>query len=276
MTADFSYDPVTAQDESAATGRTAEIFADIRQTMGIPLITSIWRGLADMGDSLETVWCAAKPIYLSGCVEPALERVVQQSGLPVPRPLAPARFARNGIDSTKLDAIRTIVRAYNRSNGLNMVALAALTAPASGSKTPGRARALPAWGPFPPLLAREAIDSHTWDVIRQVNAIGASGTDAHVATLWRHLGHWPGLLALVSSAFASAHADGAIVKAAGRMIGLVQQEAVQLAAWRAEGLALSDQARRTLTGYVTSPTQVARMVTIGYALENWLPRSGHS
>ena len=41
MSADFSYDPVTAIDEATATGVTAEIFADIRQTMGIPLITSI-------------------------------------------------------------------------------------------------------------------------------------------------------------------------------------------------------------------------------------------
>ena len=66
MTKDFSYDPVTAVDEATATGATAEIFADIRETMGIPILTSIWRGLADMDDSLSTVWSAAKPIYLSG------------------------------------------------------------------------------------------------------------------------------------------------------------------------------------------------------------------
>ena len=51
MSDDFAYDPVTAVDEASATGRTAEIFADIRETMGIPLVTSIWRGLADMDGS---------------------------------------------------------------------------------------------------------------------------------------------------------------------------------------------------------------------------------
>ena len=55
MGKDFSYDPVTAVDEATATGETAEIFADIRQTMAIPLVTSIWRGLASIDDSLPEV-----------------------------------------------------------------------------------------------------------------------------------------------------------------------------------------------------------------------------
>jgi hypothetical protein len=52
VTVDFAYDPVTAIDESSAVGDTAVLFADIRQTMGIPLVTSIWRGLAGMDDML--------------------------------------------------------------------------------------------------------------------------------------------------------------------------------------------------------------------------------
>jgi hypothetical protein len=42
MTVDFAYDPVTAMDEATATGETAVLFAEIRQTMRIPLVTSIW------------------------------------------------------------------------------------------------------------------------------------------------------------------------------------------------------------------------------------------
>ena len=64
--ADFSYDPVTAISENEAKGKTAEIFEDIRNTMNIPLITSIWRGLASMDNSLEDIWLLTKPIYLSG------------------------------------------------------------------------------------------------------------------------------------------------------------------------------------------------------------------
>lgn len=80
----FSYDPVTAIDEASATGQTAETFADIHRTTGIPLVTSIWRGLAGMGESLSQVWALAKPIYASGLPAHALERVIAQA--PLPRP----------------------------------------------------------------------------------------------------------------------------------------------------------------------------------------------
>ena len=66
MTVDFAYDPVTAMDEATATGETAVLFAEIRQTMRIPLVTSIWPGLAGMDDSLPMAWAAAKPIYERG------------------------------------------------------------------------------------------------------------------------------------------------------------------------------------------------------------------
>lgn len=272
MSADFSYDPVTAVDESTATGATAEIFADIRETMGIPLVTSIWRGLAEMGDSLHTVWNAAKPIYLSGHSERALARVIEQTGLPMAEPLAPTQLACVGIDDAQLDSIRTIVDAYNRSNGMNMVALAALIAPHSGEREDACRSTKPTWNAFPALMAREALDEDTWDLIRHVNAFGAPSIDAHVATLWRHLGHWPNMLSLIHSAFAPRHADGSVAAATARMVDLTRKEGERMAPWRNAEFALSEQARKTLTDYVTTPTQVVRMVTLGHALARWLPR----
>lgn len=73
MRSDFAYDPVTAIDESAAVAETALLFAKIRRTMGIPLVT-IWRGLAGMHGSLRLAWNAAKPIHESGEPERALAR----------------------------------------------------------------------------------------------------------------------------------------------------------------------------------------------------------
>ena len=60
------------------------MFSEIRQTMRIPLVTSIWRGLAGMGDSLRLARAAAKPIYESGEPERALtHRVLLQTLRPV-------------------------------------------------------------------------------------------------------------------------------------------------------------------------------------------------
>ena len=61
MTADFAYHPGTAIDEVKAVGETAALFAEICQIMRIPLVTSIWRGLAGVDDSLHLAWAAAKP-----------------------------------------------------------------------------------------------------------------------------------------------------------------------------------------------------------------------
>ncbi len=271
MNTDFSYDPVTAVDEGTATGRTAEIFADIRETMGIPLVTSIWRGLADIDNSLPKVWEATKPIYLSGHVEQALSAVVDQAGLPMPEPMAPTQMACVGIDDAQLDSITTIVDAYNRSNGMNMIALAALIAPHAGVREAACPRALPKWAAYPPLKAREALDENTWELIRHVNAFGAPDIDAHVATLWRHLGHWPNLLALIYSALAPKHADGSIARSADRMVELSREQGERLAPWRNAEIVFSGQARKTVTSYVTTPTQVVRMVTIGHTLARWLP-----
>lgn len=276
MTADFSYDPVTALDEAKAVGETAALFAEIRQTMRIPLVTSIWRGLAGMDDSLRSAWVAAKPIYESGEPERALTRSVAAVGLPRPEPLAPTALACVGLAEGDIVAARAVIAAYNRSNGLNLMALAALIAPSATDPTTAPAVgpvATPShWPKLAPLLPRETIKADTWDMIRHVNAFGASGVNAGVATLWRHLAHWPALLALVHGAFAPLQSRGLIEQANARLVALGAAEGARMAHLRLPSSGLSRQALDTITGYVGSPSQVARMVTIGHALAEWLGR----
>lgn len=271
MPSDFSYDPVTAVDEASASGQTAAIFADIRETMGIPLVTSIWRGLAGMGDSLSQAWYLAKPIYASGLPEHALARVIARAALPFPEPLAPTQLACAGIGERDVEEILTILAAYNRSNGMNLVALAALITPPAGSASTGAGpSSAPVWPPLRPLLPREAIDAATWSMVRHVNAFGATGIDAGVATLWRHLAPWPGLLAIVHAAFAPLQVRGTIAAASAQVVALSLEEGARMAHLRRAEIEISRQARDTITGYVHSPTQVARMVAIGHALARWL------
>jgi len=276
MTTDFAYDPVTAIDEAQATGETAVLFAEIRQTMRIPLVTSIWRGLAGMDDSLRLTWAAAKPIYESGEPERALTRSVAAVGLPRPEPLAPTALACVGLTESDIVAARAVIAAYNRSNGLNLMALAAFIAPlatgATAESATGAAESLPNWPPLPPLLPREAVKADTWNMIRHVNAFGSAGVDSGVATLWRHLAHWPALLALIHAAFAPLQSHGLIEEANARLVTLGAAEGARMAHLRLPPSALSRQALITITGYVGSPSQVARMVTIGHALADWLDR----
>lgn len=271
MATDFSYDPVTAVDEASATGEVAAIFADIRRTMGIPLVTSIWRGLAGMGESLAAVWELARPIHASGLPVHALARLIARIDLPQPLPLTQSQLACVGIGRQDLRDIHTILAAYNRSNGLNFVALAALVTPPAAQVVASEIPAPPpAWPALRPLLARAQIDSTTWEMIREVNSFGAPGIDAGVATLWRHLAHWPGLLALIYSAFAPWQARGEITAASAKAVALAVNEGAGMAHLRPASFNISRQARDTIDGYVNVPTQVARMVVLGNALVRWL------
>ena len=77
MNSDISYDPVSVIDEKEAIGETAKIFKDIRETMNIPLITSIWRGLAEIDDSLKKIWTIARPIYETQNPEKKLKEIIK-------------------------------------------------------------------------------------------------------------------------------------------------------------------------------------------------------
>ena len=93
----YGRDPVTAVVESEAEGEIAEIFADIRATMGIPLLTSIWRTLVAVDGGLAAGWAAAKPLYLSGQPAIALDRVLASATLPVLEPLGPGQLSCVGV-----------------------------------------------------------------------------------------------------------------------------------------------------------------------------------
>ena len=105
----------------AATGEVAEIFADIRATMDIPMLTSIWRTLVAVDGGLPAGWQAVKPLYQTGIPATALARVIDGADLPLPEP-----WIYVGLPPTDLAAAQAIVDAYNRSNGMNMIALSAL------------------------------------------------------------------------------------------------------------------------------------------------------
>ncbi len=266
-------DPVSAISETEATGETAAIFADIRATMEIPLITSIWRSLYDVEDGLPTAWRAVKPIYQSGQVAPALGRVIAAADLPVPEPLVPGQLACAGIGAGDLAAIRAIVDAYNRSNGMNMVALTALVVAPAGARPDDPVPPAPVWPELRPLLAQEDIDPAPWALLNEIRHLGYQGprrNNAVLATLWRHLAHWPGLLALIQTGFAPLREDGGIVRSCQHVHELAQNEGARLAQFEPDTSALPENAQKMISAYVGSPGAVAHMVTLGHALARWL------
>ena len=57
-------DPIAAIPEAEATGDTAALFADIRATLGLPVVNLVWRHLATIPGGLPWTWDQVKPFYV--------------------------------------------------------------------------------------------------------------------------------------------------------------------------------------------------------------------
>lgn len=265
------HDPVAAISEAEATGETAAIFGDIRRTMQIPFITSIWRTLVSIEGGLSAAWTPAKPLYETGQPAAALLKLREEAALPVPEPLAPGQLSCAGVSPADLATIRALIGVYNRSNGLNLLALTALVTSPAGPPpdAPTPPDPLP-WPELPPLPAPVDIPPDTWTFLHYINRFGTVPGEEGLATLWRHLVHWPGLLAVIYAGLAPLQQDGTIQRSTQHVLEIAQTEGARLAHLRPEVVSLPEAARRMITNYVRNPGLVARMVAIGHGLARWL------
>ena len=246
--------PVTAIAETDATGEIADIFADIRETMQLPLITSIWRILVDIEDGLPTAWNATKPLYQTGQPQAALLKMREQISLPIPEPFTLSQLACVGISQDDLPAIRAIINAYNRSNGLNLIALTALVVKPVG--TPANEPVPPSpppWPQLPPLLTQTNISADTWtllqDIARTNQRLNDKTRKPAIATIWRHLAHWPGLLALAYTSLSSLVQNGQLQRTMLQVNEIAQTEGARIAQLRSETGSIPEDAHNLITGY---------------------------
>jgi len=271
MTSKARHDPVSAIAESEASGETAAIFADIRKTMDIPLVTSIWRTLAGIEGGLAAAWAAARPLHATGQPAAALLRLRERVAFPVPEPLAPGQLGAAGVPPGDEASVRALLAAYNRSNGLNLLALSALVLPPAGTPPADPAPPSPEpWPKLPPLLTQADMSADTWTLIHHLNRLGLDDDPPGLATLWRHLSHWPGLLAVVHAGLAPLAREGRLGAATGRVLEVAEEEGARLAHLRPPDIAMPAEARAMIADYVGGEGLVARMVAIGIGLELWL------
>jgi len=260
-------DPVTAISEAKATGRTAEIFADIREVMQIPLITSIWRTLADIEGGLEATWAATRPIYETGQPDAALQALKVKSKFPVPGPLSAATLRSTGLLVEDRQAFGAVIDAYNRSNGMNLIALNALVGEPSGQASNYTLTSPDSWPELWPLLEKEEIEAETWALLERVKLLGATNDNPSIATLWRHLAHWPGLLSLVIKSYEPMQKEGEIDGAIEEVMESVIVAAAGISHFKPSTADIPDEAWQMVVRYSAG---VSRMVTLGHGVAQWI------
>ena len=118
---------VSAISEDEATGETAEIFSDIRATLGNGVVNLIWRHIATIEGALPWVWQALKPLYVSDVLKNEAGFVCENIRLPEVSAFPSAVLnAVNVLDQDRL-VIQKILDSYNKGNAFNLLALSALT-----------------------------------------------------------------------------------------------------------------------------------------------------
>ena len=214
------------------------IFNDLRATLGVNVVNLIWRHIATFPGALPWAWATVKPIYVTGRV--GAEAQWLKAGMAIPElPGWPRSLLHcAGIDDAGEASIRRILASYNRSNALNLAALSALVrridcAPVE-TQIEGAAieqpQEAPIEGGLPGLLALNEVDADTADLIRRINLLGDRDQGRIVASMYRHVAHWPGYLALSYVHLAPLAADGRLDKMIRQVITLGERAGARLQA----------------------------------------------
>ncbi|MCW5733804.1 MAG: hypothetical protein KIS73_06750 [Enhydrobacter sp.] len=197
-------DPFPAVSEAAATGETAELFADIRATIGVRVVNLVWRHLATIDGGLPWAWSAVKPLYVEGMVDRAAARFRENMSLPVLGPL--------GGEQPK--SVDDVLATYDHSNTINLFALGALVAWLRGDIAD---EGLPEGGPrlpapdvvLPKLASAEDVAPETWALVLRLNRFG-DPRQIILASMYRHLAHAPAFLQQLEITLSPVEADGSL------------------------------------------------------------------
>jgi len=176
------------------------------------------------------------------------------------------------VSAADLPRVRAVADGYNRGNGPNLVALTALLVDPAGSPP---ADPIPAAGPpvpLPKLLSEPDVTPETWALVKAINLLGARPDEPILASMYRHLANWPGLLALMHAGWSPLAADGRLQAAIGRARSLSRAEAAGLASLRADAGPAPEAAKAAIEEFTEH--MIARMVPVGVALARWLPPTG--
>lgn len=223
-------DPVSAIRVDEATETIASIFADIRETLNVEVVNLVWRHLATMPGALEWVWGTLKPLYKGPAIVKA-ELVHQNLNLPrVPR-LSRDVLTAAGLDDAALVSIFAILDSYQHTNALALVCFSALLARFEGSARRPDLSSAPApqrneVGPFrrvalPRLVPIAEMPPATARLVHELNGFGEDSDFALVASMYRHLSHWPTYLALIRTLLVPIHESGELMSlvAGARILG---------------------------------------------------------
>ena len=197
-------DPVVAVTEQNAEGQVAEIYQDIRATLGVPVVNLIWRHLATFPGALEWSWASVKPLYEENIIHPEASALRGKISVPVDVGLSPLHLKASGLTEDDIYSIKVVLDSYHKSNAMNLISLSSLLAKLNG-KSSNSANYIDLLdsveskgvdGRMPELIPLLSMPESIRNLVMDINKIG--GREQILPSMYRHLANWPQFLALIS------------------------------------------------------------------------------
>jgi hypothetical protein len=252
-------EPLAEVPEAAATGRIAELYADIRSVFGLPMVNLVYRHLATKPDLLERCWAGLRANLASSVATADAAELVGLAATPGTRRLQPATLAAAGLTGEPARLARATLAAYARGNSLNVLAMFALLDGCDGGADTAEAEPL-APEPILPMAPLEDLAPPVAALLDEISLHVIGGEEPRlVPSLFRHFAGDERLLALVwhvlEPSVAGAHERAGEVAARARALAADLPYAVP---------ALRDEAVREVAPRFSEAT--SRMLVFGQLL----------
>jgi len=278
-----SGDPVPSIAEADATGEIADLYGDIRESLGMPFVNLVWRNLASVPGGLKWSWTTMKPLYQQGAVYVEARQLRDSQTLP-PVPTLPRSVLRAvGVDANGEETIRAAVDGYDRGNPLNIVTFSALMSRLRGEQPTAPPPAPvdaepepPVAGETPKMLNFDQMDPVVADMVRAVNLLGARGRAREVqVSLPRNLAHWPAFLSLYWTILAPLHDDGRLANCIDAVLEDGRERGGRMAAALGDTPEPSEETRQGVLDSLENlvPNAMGRMIPVVSLLKQMMPAS---
>lgn len=206
--------------EADARDGVAAAYAEIRTTLGLPVVNLVYRHLAAEPGRLEAVWADVVPALRDPATEPLVAEVAAAVRAPAVESIPATALRAAGIDAPVVRDLVVVLDAYDRGNRVNLLAITALLngarglAPAASESAAANGAAPPT---LPPMVAPAALGPAARALVEEMSAaVSGPARPLLVPSLFRHLTRPPALLPLawtvLRAPLRSAGLDGAVAR----------------------------------------------------------------
>ena len=257
-----------------------DIYEEVRQLTGVPMVALIWRHLATLPGVLPDVWSSLAPILRSGLLQETAWQIAGTARIQPLTRLTPAKLAKLRVTTSDRTAIETVLDAYNRANPVNMLCVytlfARLMRPDGQALAPDFILwgAPPAIGALPRMYPPGEIPIELRQALEELSSPETAGALAQgnlaIPSLYRHLVPWPDYIAWIARSLKPYAQDGRLTQSVTAIRAGMAREAESLVVHVPPALALQahPEAKTALTRF---SSLIPEMIAVGRLLKDALP-----